>query len=60
MPLYQRNQWQDLRTDAEGSLVVWFVPVEGITNRVGFTWEGGMTDDFAVEVTAEPLRVRPR
>jgi hypothetical protein len=57
---YQRNQWQDLRTDAEGSLVVWFVPVEGITNRVGFTWEGGMTDDFAVEVTAEPLRVRPR
>lgn len=57
---YQRNQWQALRTGADGALTILFVPVEGITNRAGFTWDGGMTEDFAVEATAEPLRLKPR
>jgi hypothetical protein len=43
-----RMHWQGLRTDAEGRVVIPFVPVEGVRQRVELTWDGGRSEEFAL------------
>jgi len=52
-----RMRWEGLRTDRDGRVVVPFVPVEGVRQRVELTWQGGRSEEFAL-VADEHLTVR--
>jgi hypothetical protein len=53
-------QWNLLRTDAEGRIVIPFVPVTGVTRTLALRWEGGRSTDFPLEAGADWLVVHPR
>lgn len=52
-----RMRWEGLRTDAGGQVVIPFVPVEGVRQRVELIWEGGRSEEFALEAD-ERMTVR--
>lgn len=52
--------WNALRTDAAGRVVIPFIPVEGVTQKLGLAWDGGSTDDLVMEATEDWVAVRPR
>ncbi len=52
-------QWGALRTDASGRVVIPFVPVEGVTQRVELRWDGGCSGELELEPDEE-LTARPR
>jgi len=53
-------QWNLLRTDAEGRIVIPFVPVTGVTRTLALKWEGGRSTDFPLEAGVDWLVVHPR
>lgn len=53
-------RWNSLRTDDEGRVSVPFVPVDGITQKIGLHWDGGQTDDLQLEATAQWTAVSPK
>jgi len=55
-----RQSWNQLETDAGGALTIPFLPTERIQNRVKLYWPGGVSVDFTVEVTDEPLELTPK
>jgi hypothetical protein len=54
------ERWSTLATDADGRVVVPFVPVEGSTVRIALMWPGGSTVDLTLEPTTDWKVVRPR
>lgn len=50
-----RRQWQRLRTDQNGRVVIPFVPVEGVQDRVDLRWDGGRSEEFLLEAGAKLL-----
>ena len=48
-----RRQWQRLRTDQDGRVVIPFVPIEGVQDRVDLRWDGGRSDEFLLEAGAK-------
>jgi hypothetical protein len=55
---HRAEAWAALRTGADGRLAIPFVPVEGMTQRLGLVWDGGKTADFVLSANDdwEPLR----
>lgn len=54
------RQWNDLRTDAAGRVELPFVPVEGVTVKLGLNWDGGASEDFVLEASDDWVEVRPK
>ena len=52
-------QWDALQTDEQGRVVIPFVPVEGVTQRVELRWDGGCSGELELEPDEE-LTARPR
>jgi hypothetical protein len=52
--------WNDLRTDAAGRVELPFVPVEGVTVKLGLSWDGGASEDFVLEASDDWVEVRPK
>lgn len=44
-----RVHWQLLRTDEAGQVEIPFVPVVGVRQRVELRWDGGRSEEFALE-----------
>lgn len=49
-----RRQWSGLRTDADGGVVIPFVPIDGVEQRLELTWDGGTSEEFVLD--AEQVR----
>jgi len=45
--------WSRLRTDGDGRVEVPFVPVNGVLQRLELRWEGGVSEEFALQAGAE-------
>ncbi len=54
------GQWNALRTDAEGRVQVPFASVEGVTQKLGFSWDGGTSEEVVLEATEDWRLVRPQ
>ncbi len=54
------TQWSQLRTDAQGRLVIPFVPVEGVLQKLGLRWRGGGSAEFVLEASEDWAVVGPR
>lgn len=48
-----RTHWQRLRTDEAGQVVIPFVPVAGVQQRVELRWDDGRSEEFALEADAK-------
>ena len=48
-----RRQWQRLRTDKQGRVVIPFVPIEGVQDRVDLRWDGGRSEEFLLEAGSQ-------
>jgi hypothetical protein len=57
---FSGRQWSDLRTDAAGRVELPFVPVEGVTIKLGLSWDGGASEDFVLEASDDWVEVRPK
>jgi hypothetical protein len=55
----QRAQWATLRTDVEGRMVVPFVPVDGVGQKMELHWAGRRSEEFALAAGEGWLPVRP-
>lgn len=54
------TQWEVLRTDQDGRVVVPFIPVEGVTQKLGLAWQGGATADFVLAASSDWVTQQPR
>jgi hypothetical protein len=54
------RQWHELRTDAEGRIELPFVPVDGVTVKLGLQWDGGRSEDLVLEATDDWVVVQPK
>lgn len=54
------GEWARLRTDAVGRIVIPFVPIEAMTQRLALTWDGGATGEFLLEANTDWLTVGPQ
>lgn len=57
---FSNRQWSDLRTDAEGRIELPFVPVDGVSVKLGLAWDGGMSEDLVLEATDDWVVVQPK
>jgi len=57
---FSSRQWSELRTDAEGRIELPFVPVDGVSVKLGLTWDGGATPDVTLEATDDWVVVQPK
>jgi hypothetical protein len=55
-----RAAWPALRTAADGSLAIPFVPVEGHVMRIGLVWGDRASRDFELAANESPLELRPK
>jgi hypothetical protein len=55
----QRGLWATLRTDAEGRMVIPFVPIEGVVQKMELQWAGRRSEEFVLSSTGDSLLVRP-
>jgi len=53
-------RWRNLRTDAEGTMRIPFMPSPGLRVRVMLVWDGGSTDPFDLEAADSPFELRPK
>jgi len=54
------GQWNALRTDAQGRVQVPFATVEGVTQKLGLSWDDGASEDVVLEATEDWRLVRPQ
>jgi len=57
---FSNRQWSDLRTDADGRIELPFVPVEGVSVRLGLGWDGGSSADVVLEAVDDWIVVQPK
>ncbi|MCC7395664.1 MAG: hypothetical protein IT455_01220 [Planctomycetes bacterium] len=55
-----RSRWQRLTTDELGRVVIAFVPLDSVTQRLGFQWQGGRSADFDLDAADDWVVVRPQ
>lgn len=57
---HQRSRWEDLKTGADGVLVVEFLPAQGLVHKLAFRGATGVSDPFELRANDEPQVVRLR
>jgi len=55
----QRGLWASLRTDAEGRVVIPFVPIDGVVQKMELHWAGRRSEEFVLNAAEDGLLVRP-
>ncbi len=54
------SRWSALATDEQGRVAIPFVPVEGVSQKVGLVWAGGQTDELVVEANGDWRLLGPK